>query len=132
MRENRTHGSEGGEGQHPSRPLSALSRYLSNESELSAPGISSHCAQYPWGRGSRKRFYENALAYEVRATDLSAVQQFGAKVHYKDMLVGEYFVDLLINEAFGRVEDRQSTGRRASNAMLQLSESDRSGTMPAA
>jgi GxxExxY protein len=26
------------------------------------------------------------------------VQQYGAKVHYKDMVVGEYFVDLLIND----------------------------------
>jgi GxxExxY protein len=41
--------------------------------------------------------YENALAYEVRAAGLSAVQQYGAKVHYRDILVGEYFVDLLIN-----------------------------------
>jgi hypothetical protein len=39
------------------------------------------------------------LAYEVRATGLSAVQQYGAKVHYNDILAGEYFVDLLINDA---------------------------------
>ena len=26
------------------------------------------------------------------------MQQYGAKVHYKDLLVGEYFVDLLIND----------------------------------
>jgi GxxExxY protein len=26
------------------------------------------------------------------------VQQYGAKVHYKDRVVGEYFVDLLIND----------------------------------
>jgi GxxExxY protein len=36
--------------------------------------------------------------HEVRAAGLSAVQQYGAKVHYKDILVGEYFVDLLIND----------------------------------
>ena len=41
---------------------------------------------------------ENALAYEVRAAGLSAVQQYGAKVHHKDTLVGEYFVGLLIND----------------------------------
>jgi hypothetical protein len=35
--------------------------------------------------------------YEVRAAGLSAVQQYGAKVHYKDIVVGEYFVDLLVN-----------------------------------
>ena len=44
------------------------------------------------------KVYENALAYEVRATDLSSVEQYGAKVHYKGILVGEYFVDLLIND----------------------------------
>jgi GxxExxY protein len=38
------------------------------------------------------------LAYEVRAAGLSAVQQYAARVHYKDILVGEYFVDLLVND----------------------------------
>ena len=50
------------------------------------------------GAGFLEKLYENALAYEVRAAGLSAVQQYGAKVHYKDILVGEYFVDLLIND----------------------------------
>ena len=36
--------------------------------------------------------------YMKCAAGLSAVQQYGAKVHYKDILVGEYFVDLLIND----------------------------------
>jgi GxxExxY protein len=26
------------------------------------------------------------------------MQQYGAKVHYKDILVGDYFVDLLVND----------------------------------
>jgi hypothetical protein len=26
------------------------------------------------------------------------VQQYGAQLHYEDILVGEYFVDLLIND----------------------------------
>jgi GxxExxY protein len=50
------------------------------------------------GAGFLEKVYENALAYEVRAAGLLAVQQYGAKVHYKDILVGEYFVDLLIND----------------------------------
>ena len=50
------------------------------------------------GGGFLEKVYENALAYEVRAAGLSAVQQYGAKVQYKDILVGEYFVDLLIND----------------------------------
>ena len=45
-----------------------------------------------------EKVYENALTYELRVAGLSAVQQFGAKVHYKDILVGEYFVDLLLND----------------------------------
>jgi GxxExxY protein len=50
------------------------------------------------GAGFPEKVYENALAYEVRAAGLSAVQQHGAKVHYKGILVGEYFVHLLIND----------------------------------
>ena len=49
------------------------------------------------GAGFLEKVYENALAFEVRAAGLSAVQQFGAKVHYKNILVGEYFVDLMVN-----------------------------------
>ena len=45
------------------------------------------------GAGVLEKAYENALAYEVRAAGLSAVQG-----HYKDTLVGGYFVDLLIND----------------------------------
>jgi GxxExxY protein len=50
------------------------------------------------GAGFLETVYENALAYEVCAAGLSTVKQYGAKVHYKDILVGEYFVDLLIND----------------------------------
>ncbi len=35
------------------------------------------------GAGFLEKVYKNALAYEVRAAGLSAVQQHGAKVHYK-------------------------------------------------
>ena len=50
------------------------------------------------GAGFLEKVYENALAFEVRAAGLSAVQQYGAKVHYKGILIGEYFADLLIND----------------------------------
>jgi len=42
--------------------------------------------------------WENALAFELRSAGLSVVQQCGASVHYKDVLVGEYFVDLLVED----------------------------------
>jgi GxxExxY protein len=35
------------------------------------------------GAGFLEKVYENALAYEVSTAGLSAVQQYGAKVHYK-------------------------------------------------
>jgi GxxExxY protein len=41
------------------------------------------------GAGFLEKGYENALAYKARAAGLTAVQQYGAKVHYKDILVGE-------------------------------------------
>ena len=40
--------------------------------------------------------YKNALAFELRAAGLSVAQQFGASVYYHDLVVGEYFVDLLV------------------------------------
>ncbi len=49
------------------------------------------------GAGFLKKVYENSLAYEVRVAGRSAVQQYGAKVHYKGILSGEYFVAPLIN-----------------------------------
>src|SRR6202046_2761727 len=50
------------------------------------------------GAGFLEKVYENALSIEVRAAGLSAVQQYAARVHYKDILVGEYFADLLVND----------------------------------
>jgi GxxExxY protein len=48
--------------------------------------------------GFLERVYENALASEVYAAGLSAAQQYDAKVHRKNILVGDYFVDLLVND----------------------------------
>ena len=50
------------------------------------------------GAGFLEKANGNGLVYEVRAAGLSAVQQCGAKVHYRDTFVGKYFVDLLIND----------------------------------
>ena len=85
------------------------------------------------GAGFLEKVYENALTYEVRAADLSAVQQYGAKVHYKDILVGEYFVDLLgLKTVEPLVRRAHVPGRlsRGSNAMHQISGSDRSAPLP--
>jgi GxxExxY protein len=50
------------------------------------------------GAGFLEKVYENALAYEIRATGLSVVQQSGARVYYREVVVGEYFVDLLVED----------------------------------
>jgi GxxExxY protein len=56
-----------------------------------------HCAQYAWGRVPGEG-YENASALEVRAAGLSVAQQCGARVYYRDVVIGESFVDLLVED----------------------------------
>ncbi len=48
------------------------------------------------GAGFLEKVYENALACELRAANLSVTQQHAAKVYYHDTIVGEYFVNLLV------------------------------------
>src|ERR1700758_3914671 len=50
------------------------------------------------GAGFLEKVYENALAIEVRTAGLSALKQYAARAHLKDTWVGEYFVDLLVND----------------------------------
>ena len=51
------------------------------------------------GAGFLEKVYENALAYELHAAGLAVVQQCSVRVLYKDVVVGEYFVDLLVENA---------------------------------
>jgi GxxExxY protein len=51
------------------------------------------------GAGFLEKVYENALALELREAGFTVAQQFGATVRYKDTVVGEYFIDLLVNDA---------------------------------
>ena len=46
--------------------------------------------------GFLEKAYENALTVELRAVGLAVVQQCSAKVLYKDVVVGEYFPDLMV------------------------------------
>ena len=48
------------------------------------------------GVGFLEKVYENALAYELRAASFAVVQQCSVRVHYNDVMVGEYFTDLLV------------------------------------
>jgi len=50
------------------------------------------------GPGFLEKVYENALAYEAKQNDLNVEQQFPISVMYEDLIVGEYFADLLVQE----------------------------------
>ena len=51
------------------------------------------------GSGFLEKVYENALAVELRMAGLAVEQQRGITVTYKGILVGEYFADLLVEDA---------------------------------
>jgi GxxExxY protein len=51
------------------------------------------------GAGFFEKVYENALALELREAGFAVAQQYGATIRYKNTIVGEDFVDLLVNDA---------------------------------
>ena len=48
------------------------------------------------GSGFLEKVYENALAVELRQIGLSVSQQHRIEVRYKDVLVGDFVADLLV------------------------------------
>jgi len=50
------------------------------------------------GSGFVEKVYENALVIEVRRAGLSVEQQYGIKVRYDQVVVGEFAADLLVDE----------------------------------
>jgi GxxExxY protein len=50
------------------------------------------------GHGFVEKIYENALAYEMRKCGLGVVQQRGIVVVYDDVIVGQFTVDLLVED----------------------------------
>jgi len=51
------------------------------------------------GVGFLEKVHDNALAHELRRTGLAVTQQRGIAVTYDGTVVGECFVDLLVEEA---------------------------------
>lgn len=49
------------------------------------------------GYGFLEKVYENALAYELRKRSYTVVQQMPLKVYYDDIVVGDYYADLVVN-----------------------------------
>jgi GxxExxY protein len=50
------------------------------------------------GAGFLEKVYENALALELRTAGLAVAQQCSIKVRYKDVVVGDYCIDLLVED----------------------------------
>ena len=49
------------------------------------------------GPGFLEKVYENALAMELGAARIAALQQQALAIRYKGQLVGEYFADLVVD-----------------------------------
>jgi GxxExxY protein len=52
------------------------------------------------GCGFLEKVYENAVAIELRKSGFSVRQQVPVKVHYDGIVVGDYVMDLMIDEKF--------------------------------
>jgi GxxExxY protein len=50
------------------------------------------------GIGFIEKVYENALVHEVRKDGLKVVQQHPVTVNYDGVVVGEFFLDMLVND----------------------------------
>ena len=50
------------------------------------------------GVGFLEKVYENALAVELRATGLQVTQQWPIKVWYQNVIVGDFYADLYVND----------------------------------
>ncbi|MBF1990043.1 GxxExxY protein [Fischerella thermalis] len=50
------------------------------------------------GIGFLEKVYENALCHELRKAGLRVKQQYNLQILYDSIVVGEYFVDLIVEE----------------------------------
>ena len=51
------------------------------------------------GSGFLEKVYENALLVELRSNGLAAEQQKPLDIYYRDILVGEYFADIVVEDS---------------------------------
>jgi len=50
------------------------------------------------GSGFLEKVYENALCIELREAGFKVLQQHPVPVYYRNIMVGDYFADLLVND----------------------------------
>ena len=51
------------------------------------------------GYGFLEKVYQNALLFELQSNELTTESQKQIKVFYRDVLVGEYYADILVNNS---------------------------------
>ena len=56
------------------------------------------------GYGFLEKVYENAMMIEFRKDDTPAVSQDPIKVIYEEEVVGEYFVDILVDNIYNHAD----------------------------
>ena len=68
-------------------------------SELTDKIIAAFYAVYnELGYGFLERVYENAMVEELRTKGIPFRQQAPIQVHYRNIVIGDYFADLLVDE----------------------------------
>ena len=50
------------------------------------------------GFGFLEKVYENALGYEMQLLGLKVEKQKRIQVHYREIIAGDYFADLIVND----------------------------------
>ena len=50
------------------------------------------------GYGFLEKVYENAMAYELQQSGINVIKQQKIVVYYQEIVMGEYFADLVIND----------------------------------
>jgi len=51
------------------------------------------------GRGFVEKVYANALAMEIQSKNIAVKTEYPIRVYYKDMVVGDFFADLLVGNS---------------------------------
>lgn len=79
------------------------------------------------GYGFLERVYQRALQVELVRRGFQAETEHALKVHYKDVIIGDYYADLLVNDAvLVELEVAPAYDKRDEAQLLnQLTASDR-------
>jgi GxxExxY protein len=82
-----------------SKALLFLEKHVYKHSNVTDRIIKAFYAVYSeLGYGFLEKVYENSMTIELRAMGLEVVQQVPITVYYREMMVGEYFADLVVED----------------------------------